>query len=256
MLRAPLWPRLDGWCQRHAARVFYKRELTLTKSPTVSFTFDDFPRSALHTGGAILERAEARGTFYASFGLMGKTAPTGSIFVPDDIIALLERGHELGCHTFDHCHSWNTRPPDFERSVVDNHEILQQLSPGQSFRSFSYPLSPPRPRTKQRLSTRFHCARGGGQTFNQGTVDLNYLSAYFLEKAAGNRDAITRVIDDNCAAGGWLIFATHDVSATPTPYGCSPGFFEHAVESAVRSGARVMPVADALAAYVKAARQS
>jgi hypothetical protein len=89
-------------------------------------------------------------------------------------------------------------------------------------------------------------ARGGGQTFNAGEADLNYLSAYFLEKTRHDPQAVKHVIADNRAACGWLIFATHDVSDTPTPYGCTPGFFEDIVESAVESGARIVPVADAL----------
>jgi peptidoglycan/xylan/chitin deacetylase (PgdA/CDA1 family) len=71
--------------------------------PIISFTFDDFPRSALHVGGAILKAEGAVGTYYASFGLMGGTAPTGVIFTESDLETLLEDEHELGCHTFEHC---------------------------------------------------------------------------------------------------------------------------------------------------------
>ena len=48
--------------------------------PLISFSFDDFPRSALFTGGALLEQYGVAGTYYASLGLMGKTSPTGEIF--------------------------------------------------------------------------------------------------------------------------------------------------------------------------------
>jgi hypothetical protein len=119
--------------------------------------------------------------------------------------------------------------------------------PGASFRTFSYPISPPRPRTKRKVADHFACARGGGQTFNVGTTDLNYLRAYFLEKARGDREAVTRLIEDNSAARGWLILATHDICKDPTRYGCRPDFFEHVARRAVSSGARVMPVAEALA---------
>jgi hypothetical protein len=96
------------------------------------------------------------------------------------------------------------------------------------------------------VGRRFACARGGGQTFNIGKTDLNYLRAYFLEKTRHDGDAVKRLIDQNHVAGGWLIFATHDVSNTPTPYGCTPGFFQDIVEYAVRSGTRIAPVAAAL----------
>ena len=223
------------------------------RKPIISFTFDDFPRSALLTGGAILEQFGLRGTYYASFGLMGRTAPTGEIFVPEDLSALVARGHELGCHTFAHCHSWDTKTKEFERSLFENRVALETLLPGAVFRTFSYPISPPRPHTKRMVGQRFACARGGGQTFNVGTTDLNYLRAYFLEKTRHDRNAIKSLIEQNRAACGWLIFATHDVCHAPTPYGCTPDFFEDIVECSVRSGARIVPVAEALDSLLPAA---
>ncbi|MBZ5623491.1 MAG: polysaccharide deacetylase family protein [Acidobacteriia bacterium] len=74
--------------------------------PLISFTFDDFPRSALHTGGAILNRSGLAGTYYACLGLMGGETATGKLFNADDLKILIDRGHELGCHTYSHCHSW------------------------------------------------------------------------------------------------------------------------------------------------------
>src|SRR6185295_18878518 len=181
MASPPLRRRIEGFCQRTATRLLFTRPVTVdAREPIISFTFDDFPRSALLTGGAILERFGLKGTYYASLGLMGQTAPTGAICVPEDVRALVSRGHELGCHTFAHCHSWDTKASVFERSILENEAALGKLVPGARFRTFSYPSSPPRPRTKQRVGQRFACARGGGQTFNIGKTDLNYLRAYFL----------------------------------------------------------------------------
>ena len=36
--------------------------------------------------------------------------------------------------------------------------------------------------------------------------------------------------------------ATHDVDDNPSPYGCTPGFFEEIVRYAVNSGAVILPV--------------
>jgi hypothetical protein len=97
----------------------------------------------------------------------------------------------------------------------------------------------------------FVCARGGGQTFNVGIADLNYLRAYFLEKARDNRDAIKKVIEANRASCGWLILATHDVCHTPTSFGCTPQVFEEVVRCAVGSNARILPVVEALESLAK-----
>ena len=56
----------------------------------------------------------------------------------------------------------------------------------------------------------------GGQTFNSGTADLNLLCAFFLEQSRDNPAAVKRLIDQNAKARGWLIFATHDVCASPS----------------------------------------
>ncbi|HTV54138.1 MAG TPA: hypothetical protein VMI06_04405, partial [Terriglobia bacterium] len=90
------------------------------------------------------------------------------------------------------------------------------------------------------------CCRGGGQTFNSGIADLNQLSAYFLEKAGSNFELVKALIDKNREARGWLIFATHDISSAPSPFGCTPEFFEGVVRYAIDSGAQILPVAAAL----------
>ncbi|MBZ5653299.1 MAG: polysaccharide deacetylase family protein [Acidobacteriia bacterium] len=214
----------------------------------ISFSFDDFPESALRTGGAILKHFGLAGTYYASLGLMGKDTATGRIFGPADLGVVCEQGHELGCHTFSHCHAWDTATRAFEEAIIDNRSALHDLLPGVEFQTFSYPISGPRPLTKLRAAEHFLCCRGGGQKFNVGTTDLNNLSAYFLEKTRHRIELVKDLIDHNRQALGWLIFATHDISDNPTPYGCVPGFFEEVVRYAVASGANILPVVEALKA--------
>ena len=118
--------RVHGKYQRTVADLFSKRNLKMQNSgPYISFTFDDFPISALYTGGAILRSFELRGTYYASFGLMGTKAPTGNIFSVGDIKELLSQKHELGCHTFSHAHAWETNATNFEESIVKNKLVLE-----------------------------------------------------------------------------------------------------------------------------------
>ena len=237
------WAKVQSRYIRSSAHLFCRRPFVINSQvPVISFSFDDFPRSALHAGGAILKSFGLAGTYYASFGLMGTQAPTGTMFLPEDLKTLLEQGHELGCHTFGHCHAWETKPNAFEESLTCNQRALDELIPGASFKTMSYPISPPRPRTKQKTARRFVCCRGGGQTINVGTADLNYLSAYFLEKTRDNPRAVKNLIDRNGRARGWLILATHDISESPTTYGCTPEFFADIVRYAVNSGARILPV--------------
>src|SRR5262245_52168684 len=239
--------RIPRSFQRHAARWFAQRSCCIRlQSPVISFTFDDFPRSALINGGATLHDRGFAGTYYASFGLMGKTAPTGEIFTRDDLHNLLRQKHELACHTFDHCDSWETNPHEFEASILRNQEAVGGQVPGLRLTSLAYPISWPRPETKHRVAAHFECARGGGQTFNVGTADLNYLKAFFIEQSRDDLDAIKRTIDRNSSSNGWLIFATHDVCDTPTRFGCNRQFFDLVVEHSVKSGAAILSISEAM----------
>jgi peptidoglycan/xylan/chitin deacetylase (PgdA/CDA1 family) len=221
------------------------------ESPMISFTFDDFPRSALLNAGGILRERGLAGTYYASFGLIGKKAPTGEIFTREDLDELIRQEHELACHTYDHYDSWDTPPLEFEASIVRNQQAVAEQLPGLTLRSLAYPITWPRPDTKRRVAAHFECARGGGQTFNSGVVDLNYLKGFFIEQSRDNFDAIKQTIDANAHAMGWLIFATHDVCNRPTRFGCTPVLFEQIVNYAATSGARVLPVHDAAQKVVR-----
>lgn len=242
-----LWGRIHDYYKRRSARLVFRRPLAIrTQKPLISFTFDDFPRSAFLVGGSILSRHGLAGTYYTALGLLATQGPSGPLYLLDDLKAVLANGHELGCHTFSHCHSWDTQKDGFVDSVLRNRAELAKLLPDAEFRSLSYPFCEPRPLTKRAASRYFACCRGGGQTFNAGTADLNQLSAYFLEKSCRDLRAVRNQIDANREARGWLILATHDICESPSSYGCTPQFFEDVVHYARDSGARVLPVTRAL----------
>ena len=86
-------PSLPRPIQRRMARWFGRRLCRIqTESPLISFTFDDFPRSALINAGALLYERGFAGTYYASFGLMGRKTPTGQIFACEDLGKLVSQG--------------------------------------------------------------------------------------------------------------------------------------------------------------------
>jgi hypothetical protein len=60
--------------------------------PIVTFSFDDFPRSALTTGADIIEKCGGRATYYVSMGLMGQRNDLGEQFESADLQVLVERG--------------------------------------------------------------------------------------------------------------------------------------------------------------------
>jgi peptidoglycan/xylan/chitin deacetylase (PgdA/CDA1 family) len=242
------WSRAGERLVKEAARALFRRPLAMRSSvPLVSFTFDDFPRSAFLQAAPILMRYGVRGTYYVSLSFMGKESPLGTMFSLDDLKALLSEGHELGCHTFEHCDSWSTCPELYERAIIENQHALTAIVPGGSFQTFAYPISAPRPGVKRVAGRRFLCCRGGSRRrINVGTVDLNSLGTFFLEKGRGNASAVKALIDLNSTIRGWLIFATHDVCDKPSSHGCTPEFFDQVVRWALDSRARVLPVVEAL----------
>lgn len=247
MNRQNIYARIKGRCHTVLAEILFKRTISMNnEAPYVSFTFDDFPRSSLHRGGDILERFGLRGTYYASFGHIGRDSVSGALFTREDLEILVTRGHELGCHTYGHCHSRETRPDAFEEAILRNRQALHEVMPGASFKSFSYPIIGPLADTKRRAGKYFRSCRCGGQTYNVKKADLNLLKAFFIEQSKGNSSIVKGVIENNRRERGWLIFATHDIDEKPSPYGCTPAFFEEIVNYSVDSGARILPVDDAL----------
>jgi peptidoglycan/xylan/chitin deacetylase (PgdA/CDA1 family) len=241
--------------------------LSRPEFPIVSFSFDDFPESALRVAGRILERHNVGGTYYTSLGLMDREIPAGKAFSKEDLKRVVDGGHELGCHTYAHCHAWETEPKAFEASILENQRELEVMFPGlPAFRTLSYPIACPRPGTKRLAAKHFLCCRGGGRAItgrhlegtgernpalNIGYIDANNLQTFFLEKSCDDPTTIKRLIDLNARMRGWLIFATHDVSDTPTKFGCKTEFFEDVVQYAVSSGARILPVSWGYSACVK-----
>lgn len=213
--------------------------------PVVSFSFDDFPTSALEIGGAILNRSNVYGTYYASFSLMDHDSPVGRIFSASDIEKCVASGHELGCHTFSHCCSWDIPRRAFEASLLENASALARLRPGSQFETLAYPYGNPSPWAKKACARYFSCGRGGGQALNAGSTDLNNLRAFFLEQSRDQPERIVRLIALNQMLKGWLIFGTHDVTECPSPFGCRPHLLEEVVRASIESGARVLPIGQA-----------
>jgi hypothetical protein len=238
--------RIYGKYQRALSSYAYRRPVRLNGHyPIISFSFDDAPQTAFNTGGDILLSYGARATFYVSLGLLCSDTSSGRIASLEDLRNAITNGHELGCHTYDHLDAWNTVTDTFFVSVKKNKQALVEVNPDISFTSLSYPINRPRPSTKKKVGQFFNCCRGGGQTFNEGIVDLNLLKACFIDiRNNNNIDFAKKMIDKNVAHGGWLIFVTHDVTDNPSRYGCTKIYFKMLVAYASSSGANILPVSD------------
>ena len=223
----------------------YRRTAALGDlGPIITFSFDDFPRSALTIGGDIIERFGGRATYYVSMGLMGTSNDLGEHFRCADIRSLVERGHEVASHTFGHLSARKTPIEEFLTDVnYCEKAIRKDLSVNPS-KNFAYPYGEVTLTTKRRMGPRMGSCRGTSGGLNGPDVDLNLLRANRLYGGIDQLDAAKRLIVENEKRRSWLIFYSHDVARNPSRFGCTPALLEEVVSFATNHSIRIVTVAD------------
>ena len=238
---------LSGKLQRLSARLFARRPLRIDlDAPLVSFTFDDFPKSAATTGAALLEARGWAGTYFAAGGFCGGRTHHGEMFDDDDLKRLRTAGHEIACHTFSHDDAASTPAQSVLADVDRNATFLKSIAHDAPLETFAFPYGEATPLLKSELSVRFAALRGVRPGVNRGRADRALLKAVPLD---GGLEGLHRALDavrDAVRAPGWLIFYGHDVQDLPTPWGCTPDFLAAVVEAVAAARAQVLPMNAAL----------
>jgi len=235
-----------GAVRRRVLCSLYQRSVPLgNRGPIVSFTFDDFPRTAYSAGGAILERFEARGTYYAAAGLVNTSNELGEQFRSEDIDSLLEKGHELASHTFHHISCRSVSSADFCEDVEKGRKAIEEVT-GLDSPNFAYPFGHVTLQAKRTLRLGLGSARSIIPGFNGPAIDLNLLRANSLYGGVAGSRRAEELIVENTKRKAWLIFYTHDVRPNPSAFGCTPELLELVVSFAAQSGCRILTVGEAL----------
>jgi peptidoglycan/xylan/chitin deacetylase (PgdA/CDA1 family) len=220
----------------------------------VSFTFDDFPKSALSIGGAILERRGFRGTYYTAMTLAGADHDNlGPMFDIQDVVSAHSTGHEIACHTYTHLRCRNVTKSLIETEITNNAAALRAVLEGFTPESFAYPYGAVSVKGKQLLGGHFSSCRGISRGINDDIVDLADLLSVMLYAESFDEREICQLIERNRARDGWLIFLTHDVAERPSPYGCTPQQLETVLAYAA-ARATVLPVRS-VTARIRAAQR-
>jgi peptidoglycan/xylan/chitin deacetylase (PgdA/CDA1 family) len=206
--------------------------------PYVSFTFDDCPLSAATEGRRILEDCGIRGTFY----LAGAFADARDVFQSRMLPDMTAAGHEVGCHTFEHFGLDRCSRALIGEQIRKNQEWLASVLPGYEMTSFAYPMGKTSAMAKRVVGEHYASARGVDSGVNRGRVDLLELKANKVYSYLANETDLVELIDQQREAGGWLIFYTHDVQASPRRYGCTPEMLARVVRAATQDGLEVLPV--------------
>lgn len=243
--RDPISKIRRRFTQMHAAR---PADLKFDQ-PILSVTFDDFPATAADAGARVLERHGARGTYYASSGLVDTDGPQGRHYSATDIRRLVANGHEIGCHTTSH-HDCARR--DFYSTLEDlarNRDALVSMGAPPP-RAHAYPYGETDPTLKSNMPPRLTTARGIMPGLNVGPTDLVQLRAYPLFGPA----ALDRIHGDLKRAArkkAWIIAFTHDVSDAPSPWGTRAEDLDALLRLAHKRGFVILPVSAALERRVK-----
>jgi peptidoglycan/xylan/chitin deacetylase (PgdA/CDA1 family) len=241
------WPAFKARVSNRLARYVRSAPFQLAgDEPMVSFTFDDVPSSAATIGAPMLEDFGGRGTFYISGGLVNQKSEHWDGLDAEGILALHRSGHEIACHTFSHRCAVELDEATMAAEIAQNRRYFRELDASIRLENFAYPYGLVSVSLKGQLKDAFRSARGILPGVNRGNIDLQLLRATPLINRDIDDKGIDRVFDEALATGGWLIFYSHDVAATPSPYGCTPTLLRHALEAAKRRNIPLVTVAEAL----------
>lgn len=247
----------QGWsssfgrvANRFLARVLASRSLALPVDRAVaSITFDDVPDSAADTGAPILERHGVRGTFYVAAEICGRQERHWRVASREQVRAIHEAGHEIGCHTAHHVNVQSLSERALEGECDQNLAAMHEICGPVSLTSFAYPFGDLGYRQRAVVERRFRSCRTIYEFFNTGHAQPGRIGAIGLFDAKRDRAGIARVIADAHARGGWLVFYTHDVAPTPTFMGTSPAFLSDTLAMLADAGIPVLTMREAMASF-------
>ncbi len=245
--------RLNRSLTQLAARTTIRSRLP---APVVTFTFDDFPQSAWSVGGRILERHNARATYFLSAKFCGQMISGVRYYDQDDLKAIHANGHELANHTAHHSHLPELSAPAISEEVTENAAFLYQIEPDVRMVSFAYPYGSVTPRVKRIVARHVPISRGVWPGINHRRIDLGLIKTICLKpRSAGTGGSVAQWLAKAERTNGWLVFHTHDVAAKPRPYGVTPEALEAIVRQVVDAGIQILPMKNAVGLIAHSARK-
>ncbi len=230
-----------------AARYFGKRNHKVDlEKPIISFSFDDFPKSAADIGARILEDRDVRGSFYACADFAGKVVNGIPQYDISDLPRLWKAGHEVGCHTASHSPLSKLSAEEANKEFGRNAQFFASLGAARAPTTFAYPFGDVSIASKNYAGRHFSACRGIIAGINTRKTDLNLLKCVSMEPHILSSRSLESWIGETIQKRGWLILLTHDVSVNPSAFGITPDVLEHTVDLALASGATVLPITSTL----------
>ncbi len=234
---------IAGKLRRRCVRLVSRRPAhgPAADRPRLSITFDDVPASAAHAGADLVTEHGGKATYYIAAGLVGTVGPMGLHASWSDLQRLHDQGHEIGCHTFSHADLGRADAAAAQKEAEDNqtafavHGLPAPLT-------FAYPYGDVAAATKRALSSRFALLRALHPGLVMSGTDLNQTPSIGLE-GPNSEEIVMRWLVRAAERKAWMIVNTHDVSPTPSRWGCTPEALSRVLDRAAALGFDLMTVA-------------
>lgn len=214
--------------------------------PMVSFTFDDVAESAYGLAAPLIETTGARATFYVSTALLGKIGAHYRFLDANSVAELHRRGHEIGLHGHAHVSFAGLSEQSIVFDIRANRDGLQSLCHGAEPENFAYPYGEVSWAAKRTLSRLTRSCRTVTPGVQSGVIDPSYLRSVELADARLAPATLDKYLDRAVERTGWLIFCLHDVSDSPSPYGCTPTLLGRALVGAAARKLEIVTVRQGL----------
>jgi peptidoglycan/xylan/chitin deacetylase (PgdA/CDA1 family) len=203
-----------------------------------SLSFDDVPHSVWNEGKAVLDRLDAKATFY----LVGRLVNQAGYLSAEELQTLHAEGHEIACHTWQHQRLGRMSPSSLKADLERNGIFFGEILPDAPLQNFSYPLGSTAPWHKRALGERYQSCRTTIPGLITGRVDALSLPAFKLYHNTVDWTLVKVWLEEARARNGWVIFYTHDVSTSPGVAGCTPEDLARLLELAADLGVPVETV--------------
>lgn len=220
-------------------------------SSMITFSFDDFPRSAADTGADILASINAPAIYYACSGLANAVTITGEQYEPGDMLDLSKAGHEIGAHTHTHLDCAEATLETVLADINNNLNQLKAMGLEQSVTHFAYPYGETTIALKRSLMDKFQTCRGINAGLNGADADRTQLVSMELTPDSMTTDRAIQAIEAAQRKPIWLNIFTHDVSASPSVYGTSPESLKKIARAARDSGLPIVTPSQAMERLAK-----
>ncbi len=174
-------------------KLYPKRITNLNSEKTIYLTFDDGPIPEITPWVlAELKKYNAKATFFCIGENVSKNA---EIFKQ-----VLDEGHEIGNHTYNHLNGWKTNLSEYLRNVeMADHIISANLSGSLSTKPSKKLFRPPYGRIKNQQAEKL--IKGGYTIVMWDVISGDYNSAFSAEKCYEN-------VIKNASEGSTIVF--HD----------------------------------------------